>query len=793
MREWNIKAGDPLSLILSADPRLGKTDYCDDQIWELSLSGGEPPALALQTTYGLRARSMRLFPRFGEADVINSDPVSFATAPVVRNFYSNFMQVAFSPLPDIVVEAEYWVPGSKVIAGHIEMKNQGNRPRQVRFEWAGVLTPSDTGQRMAPVEMANSVVLAGSTAGLYPVVFITGGPAAGKGPYPSLALEIDLPALETKQVRWAHAALADPQASLDLARQTVATNWEAERARLKLLNEGQVEIYTGNPDWDAAFAMSQKMAYTLFIGPTQKMPDPSIVIARRPDQGFSLRGDGSDYNHLWNGQTPLDVLHLLGFILPGSADLAQGLLRNYLVTQSEVGFVDWKPGLAGQRSQLLATPILATIAMYIYKFTQDLDFLEDVYPALLDFFRTWLDPHQDRDCDGVPEWDHPMQTGFDDHPVFAYWHAWAQGIDISTTESPSLCSFLFKECHSLIEIGNLLGRLGPIDELQAIADNLRSAVEASWDDKSSIYRYWDRDSHYSPPLIPLGERFGSGEIPIAGELEIPARIFTRVYADGEHTRRVQLFVHGNSPSGQHRIERIPNDHFQWYLGLGSVTGERIYQSLDRVEIQGLQDKDRAVLYAAGYNAQDDSLLLPLWAGIPTPKRARALVKKTITAARKFWKPFGIQGCIVKTQSSESSPCQHIRIPWNVLIGQGFLAYGFRKEAAELVTRLMAAIIQTLKREGAFYRHYHAKSGQGLGERNALEGLAPLSLFMTTLGLQIISQHRVLVSGYNPFPWPVTVKYRGMTVFRQKEKTTVIFPDGQIATVNEQTPCVVSLQ
>ncbi|MBE0698261.1 MAG: hypothetical protein IH586_15185, partial [Anaerolineaceae bacterium] len=64
MHNWNLAAGDPLTLTLAADARLVTTNYSDDQIWELSLGGGEPAALALQTTYGLRAHWLRLFPRF---------------------------------------------------------------------------------------------------------------------------------------------------------------------------------------------------------------------------------------------------------------------------------------------------------------------------------------------------------------------------------------------------------------------------------------------------------------------------------------------------------------------------------------------------------------------------------------------------------------------------------------------------------------------------------------------------------------------------------------------------------
>jgi hypothetical protein len=49
-----------------------------------------------------------------------------------------------------------------------------------------------------------------------------------------------------------------------------------------------------------------------------------------------------------------------------------------------------------------------------------------------------------------------------------------------------------------------------------------------------------------------------------------------------------------------------------------------------------------------------------------------------------------------------------------------------------------------------------------------------------------------LTGKNPFPWPVTVKYRGLTVTRQAEQTVVAFPDGQTLTLDDPTDAVVSI-
>jgi hypothetical protein len=120
-------------------------------------------------------------------------------------------------------------------------------------------------------------------------------------------------------------------------------------------------------------------------------------------------------------------------------------------------------------------------------------------------------------------------------------------------------------------------------------------------------------------------------------------------------------------------------------------------------------------------------------------------------------------------------------------------YGYQDEAAELVSRIMSAIIGTLRKNGGFRQFYNADSGKGLGDTNSLWGLAPLGLFLDALGVRLISPWKVFLTGKNPFPWPVTVKYRGMTILRGKNKTQVNFPDGQTLSVEDQEPSLITLE
>ena len=104
--------------------------------------------------------------------------------------------------------------------------------------------------------------------------------------------------------------------------------------------------------------------------------------------------------------------------------------------------------------------------------------------------------------------------------------------------------------------------------------------------------------------------------------------------------------------------------------------------------------------------------------------------------------------------------------WNLFICEGLLKYGFRSDAARIVAHNMTAIIQNLKQNRAFYARYHSEKGIGLGERNSLTGLAPVGLFMKVLGVEVLSGTRVKLEGTNPFPWDVTVNYKGLKVIRR---------------------------
>jgi hypothetical protein len=776
-------------MVLSADFRFCTPDYINDHTWEVEPGVGDFAALAVSTTYGLRARTMRIFLSFKLDGRSVTHPQKFFSPPRLQHFYPNFMAFTFSPFQGVEAQVEYWLPSSQTLASRLTFRNQGSVDLEMQLEVCGLLVPLE-GQSMAPVKIQSVNVLSGRTSGLEPVVFLTGGPVAGTGPYPSLLLNINLGPLASRQFTWVQAALPEAQDSFDLARRTSAGLWDAERSRIMLTNAAQiVDIETWDPEWDAALAFSQKTALRLFLSGNEHLPQASFVLARQPDHGYSSRGDGRDHASLWSGQTMVDTLYLAS-LLPGAPNLVAGLVRNFIACQDEKGFMDCRPGLAGQRGRSLATPLLASLTWNTFRQSGDVAFLREVFPGLLAFLSLWFSQENDRDGDGFPEWTQPIQTGFEENPAFSSWHKEDQGADINFFETPALAAYLWQEYQCLANIARELDCSERLESLHVQAEALRSAVSSCWNKTSHFYQVRDRDTHLCLKGKPVLTCTGPGTHSLKKEFKQPVRLLFRVLEASRATRGVDVRIQGQSSAGGTQ-EHLERKDFHWNMDVAVATSRQVYTALDEIEVTGLNPSDRLVIRTVDCTQEDQTGFLPLWAGIADKKQVSALVRLKLFDPKNFWFPSGFSSRSLASDGPSTPENMEIQFPWNQLIAEGLLAYDLRTEAAQLVTRLMKTSTLSLKRHGAFYNSYQASSGEGMGERNSLRGLAPVGLFLKILGVQIISANKVRLEGKNPFPWPVTLRYRGLVVIRQVKYTDITFPDGKTIRVTDPSPCLVT--
>ena len=427
---------------------------------------------------------------------------------------------------------------------------------------------------------------------------------------------------------------------------------------------------------------------------------------------------------LWNGQSPLEALYIAS-LLPGVPELAAGLLQNFLAVQAEDGTVDSKPGLAGQHSRWLAAPLLASLAWQTYCITLDTNFLREIQPGLDAFVGCWFAGQHDRDLDGFPEWDHPLQMGLEDNPSFTVWQSGGQGADISAMENPALSAMLSREIHALALIARTLDQQQEYERLELKSEELRLLTEQCWDESAAIYHNRDRTSHRSPAGKILARQVGAGKIVLNKSFPQSIRLLIRIDFKGETTRLTEIVLHGMDGEAP-QTERLERINFQWGAGLAVATSRALYTRLDEVEISGTENRDRVSVQVVDFSSEDVSFFLPLWAGIPSLPRARAIVDRTLFAPERFDRPFGIPaspsarpsgrpaGRQKAVDPAAASARQAVHFPWNALIGEGLLSYGLREQAARLTTRLMAAVIQNLKQRHAFYRSYDADTGSWPG-------------------------------------------------------------------------------
>lgn len=774
---FNLSPNDLYTITLAADARFGQPDYTNDHIWEISLDSGEPPALAVQTTYGLRARAMRLFPLFSLGSESITDPRRFFKPPRLIHGYPNYVRIDYAPFSGLDVQSSTWVPDSHSLTGRMLLSNTSVIPLKVTTELAVLLSPLGDGSGMKPVQEAGCLYLQGQTSGLFPVLCLDGNPISGTAAFPSLACEVTLPPGGIYCLHWGLTTEDNLAASLDKTRQLLLSPWEPTISRIQRQNAHDlVEIECEAPGWNAAFSFSQQIALSLLMGQTACLPAPSFLLTRRPDQGYSRRGDGGDYNELWSGPTPLEAWYLTGYLLPGLPGLAQGLVRNFLSFQDEEGCIDCQPGLAGQRMHRLATPLMACLAWRIYQTDGDKLFLKEIFPQLVRFVSAWFSSKHDVDGDGFPEWASAAQMGFEGlvNRLPGDKARWAS--DLATLESPALATLLLREIACLEHIAHQVGADLP-RELARKATELRKQVETCWDASSLRYFYRDRDTHLSGASECLSKWQGSGTILLQRSFLSPQRLVFQVITHGEGTRLLHINIFGQTPSGE-ETETLSVRSTFWNMGEALLTAQKTFRSIDRIEIIGLVPEDEVVVETADQRQDDISLLIPLWGQIPSKKRAELIVKKNILPEGYYNHSNGLSFTPGPWSPNDTDNGARISLIWNQFIIEGLLAYGFRKEAAELFEKLMGGIVQTLRLEHAFYAFLQAAGGPPTGERNGLTGLAPIGLFLEVLGVQLLNGRSMIVKETNPFPWPVTVKFRGLCLTRHEKFTRVVFSDGQ---------------
>ena len=792
--------------VLAADGRMSRTDYLDDQAWQLKLGEGEAAALAFQTAYGGRASLVSLTPMWRVAGRQLNLSRHFVKAPVVTEIAPNYARIEAEIVTDLRLEMRFWIMDSRAAGGDFTLSNNGETALDIQLDLfshvirdgrkrkVNVLTLADYSLALHLGEIGNinpAVVLEGASVDVY----------GGRISSPKLGCKLRLEPGESQRIRFATAGLRDMRDSLSLAQNWMARAWQPFFDEIDSLAAGVPRISTGDARWDRLIDYSTDLLLKSLMTGTEQLPELSFVAFRAGNRGWSRRGSGTDHIRGWDGQDPTLAWLLLPTLATIAPEIAKGILRNYLATANETGFVERQPGLAGQRQNLLMMPLLSRMAWTIYEADDDTSFLAEVYPALARFFDHWL--AQDADGDGAPEWQAERQMGYIAFPTFGGGRGWSQSAKPSLVETPDLLAYLISEADALRSIAAALEDDSAAAKFAEKRAALLEILDDFWDGSRYVYR--DRDTHESAESVDL-LRHGAGDEThrIESALTPAQRLIIRVVGGASKKPPLNLRLRGRDQHGAPMDIRADRGEFDWHQRQGVFVTDEVFSHVDAIQFSSLSRVFKVYAATVDTSRLDINHLLPLWTGALPGDRAEALTKVALDEAHFACR----NGMTMVSRADPNFDASNARggggvwMYWLSLLGEGMVKSGFRAEATQLIQRVLHGLSAILERERHLSQFYHADEIRGFGEHNHLGGAVPLHLLSAVIGIRVLSRARVQVGGEFTWGEPVSVEQHGVSVERDSESIRIRFPsesevtlpaDARWQTVDDPAPETESIR
>lgn len=781
LRQWQLDPADPYCLHIAADARLSATDYHDDQIWEVLWGKGESPALALQTRYGGRAGLASIVPMWLHDGRSIYQAQAFTRPPQLTYFAPAYLCFESALTPHLGLRTEYWVMESHAIGIQFTLANKHTETLTVDLNIIGFVGINNKELRPLPIIGFNNALSLGKLGNLQPVIMLENGMSENEPPSSSkLKQTLTVEAGKTVRTRLVHAGLGEAKLSAALAQKWLNNPWTAEFNKLETAAQAIPDIETGDKQLDATIAFAYRDLIQTFLKPTASLPQASFVATREPGRGANTNDKG------WNGQSStLAYLNSLA-IASISPELAQAAIRNYLAVQQDDGWIDNKPGLGGQKQGVLCMPVLARLAWSIFQYTEDNNFLQDVFPGLQKFFQRWMQPDLDRDGDGIPEWKHETQTGYVFTPTFATWQAWGEGADIQSVEAPDLIAYLLSEAKSLKEIAFYLRDEANEQHLSEQISRLEASLDSLWNNDLERYAYRDRDTHMTLKRVDIiKDARAMDELLPAEKIQPANRLVIRVSGGVNLLPKMTLKLTGFDGDGKSISESATGENFIWAGGRGVYTSQQVFSQIDRVTLGGLSRVYRVDVHTLDTTRLDINAIVPFWSASVPIEHAQKLTA-LLKDPDHFWRESGVSMNSAQDSNYDARNADGsggVWPYWLTLTGEALIEAGDMQGAAELVQRIMHVQTQVLKTNKRFSEFYNSDQAEGLGEGSNVGGIVPLHLLLRVLGIRVVSSSKVWVGGEFSWGKAITLRQHGVVVERQPQETTVTFPNGVVKNVS----------
>ncbi len=774
-------AQDALKIIrtLAADHSSTAIDLKNDHVWELN-AHGDPPAIAMRTSYGLRSSGMRIFPQFAFQGSLQTDPEKFAEPVRIVERRGNYLQLECFPFTQVNVQLEYWVPASQVLSGRFKLTNSSDAAMNLSVSWAAILNPLENGEPMSAAQIGVNTILRGKSSAVYPVFFLTGGPEASAGAYPALQVRMTLAAGASRRLTWALASLDSEEASFSLARQSTSLQWDVEGIKNKMQARDSIVEFPGQDNEFADLLReSQVKAHQLLTLTPPPGKRLTFLTRRQPDSRNFSPSSRKEELFSFSQINSYDAWMISRILLPGDPHAVKEITQSFIDNQQPDGAIPWAISKTGNPSSAMTPPLLAGIACDVHKFVEDESWLAEIYPPLLKSFQTWFN----RNPAPIPTWDDPAQCGVPNNPIYTYEGTTGLGNMTVMIHSPALDAFLLRECDSLQKIAGWIGNLEHEEWLSKTAEHLTTALDSCWDEEKSTFSYRDLRTGLSHSAEKLHDFNRNGIFKIKRHFKHPRRFTISTPAESSATGTITLKITGKNG------ERDAFEELDIRPGLlaRQVISARHFTRLETVEVTGLKAKAIVSLGLSGNDSEDISLLLPLFSGSVDEHKKQSIIEKTLIPRYLTGNGLTTFPCNQASQTVNSiSPF------WNNLIIEGLLQANRRDVAGMVLNRLVETQMKQWLKSGYASSTFEVENLQSLGELDTLAGLPAIWPLLRTASMEKITDREIILKGLNEFFRPITVQYKRAIVKMQPDLTLIQTVNGKLMESRERTSCRIVL-
>jgi len=747
---WNYPL--PKRFLIGADLRLDSHQGGKYITWEVRRGWDETKALSITFLPHSTRNTISVFPRFFNSEQTIQDPGKFHQLPILKRFAPNLLVYDFSPYQGLQISCTHLAADRGSLSTQYVYTNKSEGVLSIKMQLAAVLNAPGKMIPLFSLNLQGRLFLGTDLDDQQLLVSLPGAGESGRLSAGTLQGDYLLQPRESLSQRWHIVVGNNHDQLLDQIYQLNQLDWQSEKSKIAVLEEGRLRIKTSLPDFNLALAASQKdgrlhlfQIQTALQNQLQSLETTAAAAPTNPSGQPCLL-------------SPLLGLHLLDTLYPADPTAARSVLKAVL-----------KPDrLLPENSSSPPDPPLPLTGELLWKAfstTEDHSLLEEFLPAVEDQLACWFSADNDRDRDGIPEWTAPSQFELLSSRCADQQFGPVALHRLSTLESPLLAAFLTTDLKRVEQLAAQLG-LSPHPAIGDKIHPLLAFLVNSWDKRSKRFQVRDRDAHLRAGFQLLHQGTGSGLHVISSEISTPTRITAVLTSQEAFHPRTEIILHGRGPGGDSRVERISTPQWLPTAAGASAVSEAVYSCLEYVHVSGLTPGDQIQLFLDGGRSEDIGELLPLWGLKLAEKQPQGFSPSSCLLDHPCRTPQGIQ--------TDPHYRQEINLPLNRLIMEGLIAQGAVKAAAAIAWKLLTLTAQQAAGDGFFPSRYAADSGRGIDRVHAIDGLFPVGVLLLLLGIRITPQ-AVILRGSCPFNAPVSVGYRGITIIRERNRTIIQSP------------------